>query len=143
MTLSTLKKNAGGFPLLELLIVVIIIGILAAVAVPQFNRSIRRSRAAQAVIMVGAIMNAEYANWQEFGVFSDFGTAAAGGAIPAGLLVSNAGGTWTYSAVTGAAAGGVTPNVVRAFGAGNTAGMTVTATVNSDGTKVQPVVAGF
>lgn len=44
-----------GFSLLELSVVIIILGILAVFAVPQFSKVVERSRAAEARVVLGAI----------------------------------------------------------------------------------------
>ena len=59
------RRAAGGFTLMELLIVVIIIGILATLALPQFSRVIDQSREAEAVNMIGSILSAELLYYQE------------------------------------------------------------------------------
>jgi prepilin-type N-terminal cleavage/methylation domain-containing protein len=43
------RKHSSGFTLVELMIVVAIIGILAAVAIPAFTRYVKKSRTAEAV----------------------------------------------------------------------------------------------
>ena len=58
-----------GFTLLELMIVVIIIGILATVAIPQFTSVVEKARAAEAITILGSIRTGMSLYYLESGVY--------------------------------------------------------------------------
>ena len=61
------KKMQEGFTLIEILIVVIIIGILAAIAVPTYLNYVKRGYASDAKVAISAIVNASEVYFNEQG----------------------------------------------------------------------------
>ena len=54
-----------GFTLLELMIVVIVIGILASIAIPQYIHTIERARGAEALVNLGSIRSSTQRYWTD------------------------------------------------------------------------------
>ncbi len=67
-----MKKNRKkGFTLIELMVVVIIIGILAAVAVPIFRGQTKRAIASEGEALLGSVRTAELVYYSEHGSYLD------------------------------------------------------------------------
>ena len=100
---SGIKKREGGFTLIELLIVIAIIGILAAIAIPQFNQYKARAYDTASKADLHNIYLACKAYWSDTGSDQSCSETEAGGAnygfAPSpGVTVSASGNETAWSA---------------------------------------------
>jgi prepilin-type N-terminal cleavage/methylation domain-containing protein len=82
-----------GFTLIELIIVVIIVGVLAAIALPQYSGFVERARTTEAVNAIGAIKTAEATVLLEGGNFLGAATTAD---VNTNLGIALDASKWTY-----------------------------------------------
>lgn len=63
-------QSRAGFTLVELMIVVIIVGILAAVAVPLYRRNTRKAMASEALALAGSVRTAQRVYYAEHSAYA-------------------------------------------------------------------------
>jgi prepilin-type N-terminal cleavage/methylation domain-containing protein len=63
-------RKKSGFTIVELLIVVIIIGVLATLAIPQFSKAVEKAKFSKAVNMIGLITKAQAMKYAEDDTYS-------------------------------------------------------------------------
>lgn len=62
-----------GFTLVELMVVIVIIGVLAAVAIPKMMAATNKAKASEGPQMIGSIANLEHAFGAEYGAYANAG----------------------------------------------------------------------
>lgn len=87
--------NNKGFTLIELLVVVLIIGILSAVALPQYERSVEKARTAEAVVTSKNILDAA-------SIYATTFRTCPGALSDLDVKIANNSKNWTYTLGTAA-----------------------------------------
>ena len=135
MKLSHLHKSQEGFTLVELMIVVAIIGILAAVAIPQFAAYRQRAYNSSATTDIKNIQTSEAAFFTDW---NQYGQSVA--AAPAAALGANVGATLTGPGGAATMIGDFMNGAARTLQIG--IGNGVSLIVNNDAAKVSFTAVG-
>jgi prepilin-type N-terminal cleavage/methylation domain-containing protein len=138
------KTNRKGFTMIELMVVVVIVGVLAAIAVPMYGKYIKNARLTESTARIGEVVTASKAWAQENMDASGnpIWPSAAGGIVD---LTSTENFSYAITSGGGSDAGSTALEITATGLAGTKmAGVTVTVTVpdlSSNGGA--PVVAGL
>ena len=134
------KPNQKGFTMIELMVVVVIVGILAAIAIPLYGKYIKNARVSEATGRIGEIVTAAKAWAQEHQNASGQPVWPAGAG---GIVNLDPTENFTY----GIAGGGNAENtqfVITATGINKMTGVTVVMTIpNINSAGQPPVITGL
>jgi len=132
--MNRFRRKAGqrGFTMMELMMVVVIVGILAAIAIPLYSNYVRNARVTEATGRIGEIITAakawaqEHQNASGNPVWPDATTAN-------GIVDMSPTDNFSYSIVSTGGDATTTAFIVQATGlaGGKMAGVTVVDTVNN------------
>jgi type IV pilus assembly protein PilA len=132
--------NERGFTLIELMVVIAIIGILVAVAIPQYQKYQARARQTEAKTSLGSVYTAEQSFSVENGSFTgclyDIGVSATGNSIYYTVGLTAAAGTATCSS-----AGTQTCNAISWNLASTPVSTTACSVPTAPATSNAPIVA--
>ncbi|MBR3632178.1 MAG: prepilin-type N-terminal cleavage/methylation domain-containing protein [Elusimicrobiaceae bacterium] len=64
-------RKKGAFTLIELLVVVLIIGILSAIALPQYQKTVEKAKATQALTVLSSLAQAQKVYYMANGKYAD------------------------------------------------------------------------
>jgi len=93
----TPHAKQSGFTLLELMIVVVIVGVLAAVAVPAFGSYVKRARASEATDFLSEIRQRQESYRSEFGQYCAVSGTSFGTYTPGTLAANGRAQSWPAS----------------------------------------------
>ncbi|MCK4412101.1 MAG: prepilin-type N-terminal cleavage/methylation domain-containing protein [Candidatus Eisenbacteria sp.] len=135
------RKNRKGFTMIELMVVVVIVGILAAIAIPIYGKYIKNARMTEATGRIGEIVTACKADAQEnpnaTTGLPEWHTAMASGAVD-GIIDMTQSDNFKYS-FTSTNPATTDALIVTATGMNKMTGASVVVTVddiNSNGSQV-------
>jgi general secretion pathway protein G len=93
------RKHEGGFTLIELVVVLAILGILIALAVPRYLASRRHALAVEASNTLAELKISAWAYYQQYSTWSGLPTGTLSGSNALGIAPPG-GGCWDYASIS-------------------------------------------